>query len=135
MAFNNNPYMNYRNAKVETSSQGDLLVMLYDAALRFVKEIETHILSKDIAKKGIAVDNAFAVLNELQYSINYDHDVKLANNLNALYNFITSEISKANINNTANKIPPVIIVIEKLKDGWVAINNSIKKSIKEKQIY
>ena len=128
MALNNNPYMNYRNAKVETSSQGDLLVMLYDAAIRFVKEIETHIISKDISKKGMAVDNAFAVLNELQYSINYDHDVKLANNLASLYNFITREISDANINNLANKIPPVIIVIEKLKVGWVAINNTLKKN-------
>ena len=127
MALNNNPYMNYRNAKVETSSQGDLLVMLYDAAIRFVKEIETHIISKDVSKKGMAVDNAFAVLNELQYSINYDHDVKLANNLTSLYNFITREISDASINNLANKIPPVIIVIEKLKAGWVAINNTLKK--------
>ncbi len=128
MAINNNPYMNYRNAKVETSSQGDLLIMLYDAAIRFVKEIETHIITKNISKKGMAVDNAFAVLNELQYSINYDHDVKLANNLNSLYNFITSEISKANINNLAEKIPPVVVVIEKLKLGWVTINNNLKKT-------
>ena len=128
MAFNKSPYMNYANAKVETSSQGDLLVMLYDAAIRFVKEIETHILAKDIGKKGMAVDNAFAVLNELQYSINYEHDIKLANNLNNLYNFITGEISKANMNNIAEKIAPVIIVIEKLKAGWVAVNNDLKKS-------
>ena len=128
MAINNNPYMSYRNAKVETSSQGDLLIMLYDAAIRFVKEIETQIISKNISKKGMAVDNAFAVLNELQYSINYDHDVELANNLNSLYNFITSEISKANINNLAEKIPPVVVIIEKLKLGWVTINNNLKKT-------
>lgn len=128
MAFNKNPYMNYANAKVGTSSQGDLLVMLYDAAIRFVKEIETHILTKDIGKKGMAVDNAFAVLNELQYSINYEHDIKLANNLNNLYNFITGEISKANMHNIAEKISPVVIVIEKLKAGWVAVNNDLKKS-------
>ena len=128
MAFNNNPYMNYKNAKVETSSQGDLLIMLYDAAIRFVKEIEVHIISGDISKKGMAVDNAFAVLNELQYSINYDHDTDLANNLNNLYNFITSEISKANISNNAEKIAPIVVVIEKLKSGWVAINNTLKKT-------
>ncbi len=47
-----NPARAYLATQVETTTQGELLIMLYEAAIKFLKRAKIEIDNKDYAKKG-----------------------------------------------------------------------------------
>lgn len=118
MAIVNNPYANYNQTKVTTVSRGDLLIMLYDGAIRFIREMIDSMESNNIQKRVSASDSALAIINELKMSINPEYNPQLANNLMNIYNFCTRTITNSNLNNKSEDLKPLVLVLEELKAGW-----------------
>ncbi|MBE0341023.1 flagellar protein FliS, partial [Paenibacillus sp. 28ISP30-2] len=52
------PYEKYKQSSVQTSTPGQLIIMLYDGAIRFVKAGLEGISSNDIAKANINLGKA-----------------------------------------------------------------------------
>ncbi|GKT30271.1 Flagellar protein FliS like protein, partial [Aduncisulcus paluster] len=48
----------YLSTQVHTTSKGELLIMLYDAAIKFMKQAKVKINEKDYAAKGILISKA-----------------------------------------------------------------------------
>ena len=118
MALMNNPYHSYNSARVNTVSKGDLVVMLYDGAIRFLKEMKSAIETSDYIKKATVVDKVLAIIHELQMSIHYKHNKELANNLNNIYSFIIRQITNSNIKNDQKYITPIFEILDTLKSAW-----------------
>lgn len=122
MALVSNPYKSYSTAQVNTVKKGDLLIMLFDAAIRFLRETNIYIKEKKFLEKKTSIDNFQAIITELEMSLNYDHNKELANNLNKIYTFIAREISLANFQNDILKINSVIDILSDLRSAWKDIN-------------
>ena len=118
MALTHNPYSSYSNTRAATASKADLVVMLYEAAIRFIREISLRIDHQEFQAKAKAVDNALAIVNELKMSISYSYNNELAGNLMNIYNFATREISTANIKNQHGQLEAVVEVLGTLKTAW-----------------
>jgi len=118
MALVSNPYSNYSNTRTATANKTDLVVMLYEAALRFIKEIGPAIEQKDFNSKGRSVDNALAIINELKMSITYNYNDELAKNLVNIYTFASREITTANVQNNSKPLEAVIEILTTLKSAW-----------------
>ena len=56
----------YRDASINTASPLKLVVMLYQGAIRFLKQAREATLAKDVQAKSQAVDRAVAILQHLQ---------------------------------------------------------------------
>lgn len=56
----------YLSTQVSTASKGDLLLMLYDTAIKHLKLATEKIAEKDYAAKGILISKAIAIVSELQ---------------------------------------------------------------------
>ena len=83
--MNNKAAQAYIQTKVGTTDQGQLLLLLYDGALRFLQQAREKMLAKDYAGKGVYISKALDIIGELSSSLNMEKGGELATNLNNLY--------------------------------------------------
>lgn len=108
----------YRQTSITTANRGQILLMLYEAAIKNVKKATLCIEKKDIAGKGIAIGKAHDIVNELSNTLNFEIGGDIARDLERLYNFMTEQLVKANIENNVEPLRAVQKLMETLLEGW-----------------
>lgn len=116
-----NPARAYLATQVETTTQGELLLMLYEAAIKFLKRAKVEMANKDYAKKGIYISKAMAIIHELAESLNKEKGGDITPKLSQLYMFCTSHLTKANIRMDQKKIDDVIKILDGLRSAYAQI--------------
>lgn len=116
-----NPAKAYLATQVETTTQGELLIMLYEAAIKFLKRAKIEIDNKDFAKKGVYISKAMAIIHELTESLNKEKGGEITPKLSSLYQFCTSHLIKANIRLDKKKIDEVIQILDGLRSAYAQI--------------
>ncbi|WP_084448316.1 flagellar export chaperone FliS [Desulfovibrio inopinatus] len=118
----------YLQTQVSSTSQGDLLILLYEAAIKFLKQAKEKIAERDYAAKGIRISKALDVINELQGSLNTQKGGDLAENLSRLYFYCSTKLLQANLKLDVNIIDEVITILSELHDAFVQINKGTAQS-------
>ena len=59
----------YRRNEIATSSQGKLIVMMYEGALKFVSLAIEGIDDQDLSKKGTYISKTHDIINELSCAL------------------------------------------------------------------
>ena len=108
----------YYQTHVQSRSPLELVVMLYDGALRFCDQAATAMDAGDMATKGVAMSKAFAILAELQNTLNVKDGGDVARQLDALYAHINDRLVDANIQRSSEPIRDVIRLLTPLRDAW-----------------
>jgi len=116
-----NPARAYLATQVETTTQGELLIMLYEAAIKFLKRAKVEIDNKDYAKKGIYISKALAIVHELAESLNKEKGGDITPKLAALYQFCNSQLVKANIRMDKKRIDTVIQILDGICSAYAQI--------------
>ena len=116
-----NPAHAYLATQIETTSQGELLVMLYEAAIKFLKRAKIEIERKDYAKKGIYISKAMAIIHELVESLNKEKGGQITPTLLSLYQFCTSQLVRANIRLDTKRIDDVIRILDGIRSAYAQI--------------
>ncbi len=122
-----NGYNQYQNNHIQTASREQILLMLYDGAIRFSKQAKAAIKDNDIATKGKYIGKTMAIISEFSNSLDHDIGGDMAANLDALYNYMLSELSKANVKDDVAPINTVCSMLCELRATWaeaIEINNS-----------
>ena len=112
----------YFQTQVTTTTQGDLLIMLFDGALKFLKQAKESMAVRDYAKKGILISKALDVLAELQGSLNAQKGGELAENLRKLYLLCSTKLLMANMRMDQNLVDEVIRILTGIRDAFAQIN-------------
>jgi flagellar protein FliS len=108
----------YKQTAVKTASRGQIVIMLYEAAIQNVKKAALAIEKKDIATKGSAIGKAHDIINELLNTLDFEVGGKIAEDLERLYNFMTEQLVKANIETSKEPLQTVQKLLETLLEGW-----------------
>jgi flagellar secretion chaperone FliS len=87
----------YRQTHVQSRSPLELVVMLYDGALRFLRDTEDALRRGDLVAKRDALTRALAILAELQGTLNLQQGGQTAASLNALYAYMIERLTEANM--------------------------------------
>jgi len=111
----------YKENSITTQSQGRIVVMLYDGAIKFLRQAIIEIKAKNIEAKSRFLGKAEDIINELNTVLDMEAGGEIAVNLRALYMFMIRTIHEANIKNDTGKIEDVIKLLEELNQGWKAI--------------
>jgi flagellar secretion chaperone FliS len=111
-------YNQYKQMSVLTSSRGQVLILLYEAAIQNVKKATLYLEKKDWAGKGHHILKAHDILNELVNSLDFDAGGDIARNLERLYNFMIEQLIKANIEHSKEALQTVQKLLETLLSGW-----------------
>lgn len=114
----------YFQTQVTTTSQGQLLLMLYDGAIKFLKQAKVKIGEKSYAEKGILISKAIDVISELDGSLNCQKGGDLAQNLHNLYFFCNTRLLQANMKMDTKLIDDVIGILDGLRDAFAQITDT-----------
>lgn len=118
----------YQSQSVLTASPGQLILMLYDGALRFLQHARDALESpeetpKRIERININLIKAQDIIAELQSCLNMDAG-EYSKNLDRLYDYYLRRLFEANLK---KKVAPVIEVeglVRQLRDGWAEMLRS-----------
>lgn len=111
----------YFQTQVATTSQGKLLLMLYDGCIKFLNQAKVKIEERDYAQKGILISKALDVINELDSSLNADKGGELAENLHKLYFYCSTRLLNANLKMDIGYIDEVIKILSGLRSAYAQI--------------
>jgi len=123
------PYQQYQKTSVTTANKVKILLMLYEGAIKFVKQAQIKMQKNEVAKKGILISKATAILSELMNTLDFEAGGQLAVDLENLYIFMIDHLIEANINNDTDKLKDVEKILKTLYSGWseIADNPNVKK--------
>ncbi len=117
----------YQNTQVQTSSPEQILIMLYDGAIRFLHQAAEGMEKGDYKKKIHFTDKTLAIIAELSATLDHEVGGEIAGNLASLYDFMMREIPRANAKNDPQILQPVLNILEELREAWVEAAEIVKK--------
>jgi flagellar protein FliS len=111
----------YREVSVQTSSPTKLVIMLYEGAIRFLRESVAAIESKDLDRKRQSIDRAVAIVQHLHDTLDTDRGGPIAVDLDRLYSYITSRILEGSGKLETAPLKEAIKLLNVLLAGWEEI--------------
>jgi flagellar protein FliS len=111
----------YYQTHVQSRSPLELVVMLYDGALRFCDQAAEAMDKGDMTTKAVAMSRAFAILAELQNTLNVKDGGEVALQLDALYAHMNDRLVDANIQRSSAPIREVMRLLTPLRDAWAQV--------------
>jgi flagellar protein FliS len=118
----------YQQVEVNTCNKLQLVVMLYDGAIRFLGEARTAIVTKNIRAKAVALDRALAIIGELQSTLQLEEGGDVAASLNSLYNHMNESLLLASAKMDAKPVDHVIRLLKTLNSAWTEIAQKAEHS-------
>ena len=111
----------YRQNEIATSSQGKLIVMMYEGAVKFVNLAIEGIDKKDLSKKGMNINKAHDIINELSLALDLKKGGEVAQKLESLYQFILHQLTLANIKSDRKALESILNVLIPLLEAWTEL--------------
>jgi flagellar protein FliS len=122
-----NPWQSYRQIATQTAPPGQLVLMLFDGAL---KSLERALLGFDcleIGERNTTIHNnlqhALDVIRELNYSLDLEAGGQLAKTLRNLYNYFENQILESNLKKNNRGIKEILPMLRQLRDAWYGMLN------------
>ena len=112
------PYDQYRKVQAETGSGADLVLMLYQGAVRFMNRGIAAIERRKIEDAHGALLRAQDIMRELQASLNHEAGGDLANGLFSLYQYCVDRLIEANLRKDAEPVREVRALVQELLSAW-----------------
>ena len=108
----------YLETQVLTASKEQLLLMLYDGAIRFCEQGREAMAARDIPRTHDLLVRAQRILIELWCALNPAVDATLAKTLGGLYSFLYLRLVEANVRKDAAAVDGVVGILKSLRQGW-----------------
>lgn len=120
----------YRETRVRTASQGTLIIILYDEA---IKQIGAAVSLMDenlkadpsrIEKINKCVVKSQEIITELMASLDMEAGGEISRNLLSLYTYFNQQLLEGNIGKKTEKLLFVKNMMEQLRFAWVEVINT-----------
>ncbi|WP_047710098.1 flagellar export chaperone FliS [Pectobacterium atrosepticum] len=104
---------------VMSASPHQLIVMLFDGAKSSMVRARILLQQGDIPGKGAALSKAINIItNGLKVGLDMEKGGELAENLSALYDYMTQRLMIANLHNDVKVIEEVEALLENIASAW-----------------
>ena len=114
-----NQYVNqYKKTAVNTASKEQILLMLYDGAIKFLHKAKLALETKDIEQIHINLTKAERIITEFQSTLDMENGGRFAEELYALYEYLNNRLFLANIKKRTDYVDEVLKHLTELRDTW-----------------
>lgn len=117
-----NPWQSYRQVATQTAPPGQLVLMLYEGAIRFLERALTGFAHDDPAEFNLTINNnvqrAQDIIRELDASLNMAVGGPFADNMRRLYDYLDRRLMESNLKKQDGGIREVIKHLAVLRDAW-----------------
>lgn len=115
-----NPYQKqqqkYQQQMVNTMTQGEMLIMLYDGCLKQIDIARNAISEGNIAEMDVAIEKAEKIVRYLRSILDLRYPVSA--NLSKLYDFFNTQLVMASIKKDAGILNEIQPLIRDLRDTF-----------------
>ncbi len=111
----------YRAAEVETLSQRDLIVKMYQATERFLRQAQAGMGAEDHHAAHVGCTKAKNIVLELFATLNLEQGGDIAKQLRELYLFFITRITESNLRKEPALIEEILPLISTLREAWEQI--------------
>lgn len=116
------PASAYQATAIKTAGPGQLILMLFDGALRFMATAAAGFEEKDLTTQIETIHNnlikAQRVLRELQTSLDMNKGSEFSQRMFALYDYMIAQLTEANLGKKPEPIQIVRTLLEPIRDAW-----------------
>lgn len=120
--MNANPYRAYRQTQVRTASGMDLILLLYNGAIKFLKQAVKALEKRELESAHHALIRAQDIISELSVSLNHDVGGEISHSLEQLYDYMNWRLVQANVRKDIEPVTEVINMLEELRDTWAEVS-------------
>jgi len=130
-----NPWKSYRQIATQTAPPGQLVLMLFDGALRSLDRALIGFDHTDISERNAAIHNnlqrAIDIIRELNSSLNVEAGGQLADTLRNLYAYFERRINESNVKKSRKGIDEILPLLKQLRDSWFNMLNGVTEPMAE----
>lgn len=127
MAYQNGAQAYRKNATL-SASPVQLVIMLYDGALRFMEEGKRAMVAKDYETQNTKLQKAQKIVIELTSSLDFARGGDISKNLFNLYMFVIDEMVAGNIEDNPSRIDNAMKTMSDLREGWIDVERQVKEN-------
>ena len=115
-----NSILQYQKQAITTMSRGELLVQLFEAALKNIRYASILFKKEDYQTAEIYIDKSTNIFNYLCTILDRKYDISIE--LYQIYRFINQEIIRANVKRDASILDSIVPLVQTLHETWVEAN-------------
>lgn len=124
-----NPYLKqYKQTQMDTAPKEEILLMLYDGAVRFLHLAKEGFAEKNIEKQHNNIVKVQNIITEFESSLDREAGGEFAQNLFNLYEFMSNQLFIANVKKDEHALDIVIKHMTALRDTWKEAIRKFKTS-------
>ncbi|RMD84598.1 MAG: flagellar export chaperone FliS [Candidatus Dadabacteria bacterium] len=116
-----NAHNKYKSVEITTTDRGRLLLLMYDGAIKFLKQSKAGLEANDLPKFCRFLSKAQAVIAELMNTLDFEKGGKIARDLDRLYDFMLFYLTEANLHRDGKRITRVIELLNKIYSAYKEI--------------
>jgi flagellar protein FliS len=117
-----NPWQSYKKVATQTASPGQLVLMLFDGAIRFLEQAEVGFGLEDPGEFNLTINNnvhrAQAIIDELNGSLDMARGGEISQHLRGLYNYLDRRLDESNRTKTPEGIRECLGRLSVLRTAW-----------------
>lgn len=108
----------YRNTSIQTASQGRLVAMLFEGAIKFMNQFREAVNDKRIAEAHESSIKAQKIMTELMVSLDHEKAPDVSRLLSAAYEDIRGRMISANVRKDIETVDKIIEDLDSFKQTW-----------------
>lgn len=116
----------YQKTSIQTASKEELILMLYNGAIRYTHNAIEHLEKKSIPDASKNICRAQAIIVELLNSLNFEVGGEIARNLEYLYSVMVDNLTVSNFEHSIDPLKLNIQILEKLRTAWEGVLQQLK---------
>ena len=108
----------YRRTEAQSASPMQLVVMLYDGALRFLSEARAAQTTGDLPRRAHALRRVTAIVAECHSTLDLERGGAVAADLDRLYSYISTRLLDVTVHRDATALEEVHKLMTTLRQAW-----------------
>ena len=111
-----NPYGKVHENAILTASREELVLMLYEGALKFCNQAIAAVEKKEVEKANELIIRVQDIVREFQLKL--DHQYEISGNFNSLYDYMYRRLVDANFSKDVEILCEVRDLLREFRDMW-----------------
>jgi len=113
----NSSHSIYKQLDAQCSSP-QLVLLLCDGAIRFIREAANYLRRENWEKKGQAVESALDCIAELRKILDFEQGGEVATNVDRAYDTLATKLSLGNLARDSEQFEQVAVSLKTIRDSW-----------------
>ena len=119
-----NPYQAYENNQVLFAKGGELTLLLYQGAIKFIEQAKLALGKNDLQRAGDRMIKAQNIISELMVTLNMD--IEISKSLLLLYDYVKQRLIDANLNKDVKILNEVQGMLVELLETWTEATKVVR---------